>query len=661
MPKIPELLAPAGSFASLEAAIEGGADAVYLGADKFNARMRADNFRGDDLASALSLCAAYGFKTYVTLNTRLFDDELGDALSLAAALYEKGASALIVADMGLARLIKRHVPGLELHASTQLSGHSIADAAVLFDAGFSRMVCQREITKEELFLLCEKSPVEIEMFIHGAHCVSFSGQCLMSAVLGGRSGNRGECAQPCRQPYYQNGRKCYPVSLRDMCLAGHVTDIIRSGVASLKIEGRQKSAEYVYGVTKIYRKLLDEGRNATPGEVEELKNLFSRGGFTDGYFRSDKRDMLGVRTLEEFQNSEVPRFPGLTKKVPLDMTLTVKADKTPTLCAASPVKTVTVTGDAPPSSVAPLTREGAEKNAARLGNTPFTLNKFEFIADEAAPLTLSALNGLRRSAVEKLLDTRRSPVFLPKVSFSAKKDPSEERFTAEFLYPDRITPSALEFFSKIYVPFGVGDGSLGTVIPPYLSDGTWDKVWDSVSGDVLVHSAAELREAARRNLPAALSLRGNVFNSAAAEYYGELSPEFITLAPEMRLAKIRDASCPVKAGAVVYGRLPLMLCVRCAISDGGKNCGRKKEAICRGDVSDRYRIAFPVFGLPDCTNVIYNSVPLYMADRMADVRAAGVSVMHFIFTDETPDEVDRVIRAYKNGTPSDKKNIRRML
>ena len=661
MPKIPELLSPAGSFASLEAAVEGGADAVYLGADRFNARMRADNFSGDSMRSALSLCSAYGVKTYVTMNTRLFDGELSDALRLAASLYEDGVSALIIADMGLARLIRRNIPELELHASTQLSGHSIADAEALSLAGFSRMVCQREITKEELLLLCEKSPIEIEMFIQGAHCVSFSGQCLMSAVMGGRSGNRGECAQPCRQPYYQNGKKCYPVSLRDMCLAGHITEIIGSGVASLKIEGRQKPPEYVYGVTKIYRRLLDERRNATDAETAELKNLFSRGGFTDGYFCGDRRNMLGVRTLDEYRNSEKTEFEGLKRKVPLDMTLTVNEKDAPELTAASPYKAVTVTGNLPCAAVSPLTKEGAEKNASRLGNTPFILRNFTFIADEKAPLTLSALNGLRRLAVEKLTDSKREKIALSEPLLNTSKVPCGEKYTAEFLYADRITPLAREFFAKIYLPYGTDNGEFGTTLPPYLPDASWESVWERVSGALLVHSAAELIEAKKRGLSAALSLRGNVFNSEAADYYGRLGAEFITFAPEVRLSKIRDAGCPVPCGAAVYGRLPLMLNVRCAISDGGKNCQGKKDSLCRSSLSDRYRIPFPVIGLPDCTNIIYNSVPVYMADRMQDVKSAGISVFHFIFTDETPQEVDRIISAYKNGTPSEKKNIRRLL
>lgn len=667
MGKLPELLAPAGSFSALYAAIEGGADAVYLGADRFNARMRADNFTDETVKEALSLCHAYGVRSYVTLNTRLFDGELREALNLAATLYENGVSALIMADMGLASLCRRHLPDLELHASTQLSGHCIPDTYALRDAGFTRMVCQREITLSQLERLCKESPLEIEMFIHGAHCVSFSGQCLMSAVMGGRSGNRGECAQPCRQPYFKNGKKCYPLSLKDMCLASHITDICESGVASLKIEGRQKPPEYVYGVTKIYRQLLDENRNATEDELRALDSLFSRDGFTDGYLKGDHRQMLGVRTLEQYHSSEKKAFEGLKKKVSLDITLTAKKGEAPVLCAASPFKTVTVTGEKLTSDISPLTLQGAEKNAGRLGNTPYTLNKFDFITDGCAPLSLSELNGLRRRAVSLLTDAKREAVSYGDIEIPCKKIHSPVIYTAEFTDPSSVTPRAAEFFSRLYFPFGtckkeILDEGFGVSLPPYLPDTAWDRVWSSLpsGAKLLAHSASQLTEAKKRGFEASLSLRGNVFNSLSGEYYASLGARFIILAPEMRLSKIRASGLSVPCGAVVYGRLPLMLTVRCAISDGGKQCSGKKGPLCRSAFSDRYRTDFPVFGLPDCTNIVFNSVPVYQADKMNEVYSAGVSVCHFIFTDETPEEVDLIIDAYEKGTPSQKKNIRRM-
>ncbi len=296
MKRKPELLCPVGGQDTLSAAIRGGADAVYFGAREFNARMNAKNFDRLGLEKAISFCHEKGVRTYITLNTLLTDRKLSEALDLVSFLYRAGADALIVADLGLAHLVKEAFPDLELHASTQLSGHNSDAAAALEKFGFSRMVCARELDRENIRTLCRSSCLEIEMFIHGAICASHSGQCLMSSMIGDRSGNRGECAQPCRLPY--NGT--YPLSLKDLCLAGHVKEILDLGVSSLKIEGRMKSPEYVSTVSRIWRKLLDEERDATPKEMQQLAGIFSRSGFTDGYFTGRRTpSMLGVRTQKD--------------------------------------------------------------------------------------------------------------------------------------------------------------------------------------------------------------------------------------------------------------------------------------------------------------------------------------------------------------------------
>lgn len=662
--KKPELLLPAGSRASLEAAIEGGADAVYLGAGRFNARMRAENFESDAIGESLALARAYGVKTYVTLNTRLFDSELSDALKLASELYSAGADALIVADAGIASLIKKHIPELEIHASTQLSGHSVADARALESAGFARMVCHREITREGLFHLCKCSPIEIEMFIHGAYCVSFSGQCLMSAVMGGRSGNRGECAQPCRHPYTKGGEKGYPISLKDMCLASHMTDIIASGVASLKIEGRQKPPEYVYGTAKIYRRLIDEGRNATPDEIEALSRIFSRDGFTDGYFTKNQKNMRGVRTYDDFLKMDKSKFAGLTKKAPLDITLKAIAGEPSLFTAESESAAFIAEGEivASAGDVAPLTEDGARKNSARLGSTPFEMRNFTFITDGNSALTLSAVNALRRKAVEGLLSAGRGDVCLPEIKTEKGKKPdSEIIYTAEFLSKEQITPLAESFFDRIYLPFGAHDSEHDIALPPYMPDSSMDKVLREIEGRrVLACGTGQLKRALTVCSEAAASLRMNIFNSEAAGYYARMGAAFITLAPELKKAQMRDISSPVPCGAVVYGRLPLMLAVRCAISDG--DCKKSsKERICTSSITDRHGVRFPLYGMADCTNVIYNSVPVYMADKKDELMKTGISVYHFIFTDESAEECDRVINAYKNGEPPrESSKIRRM-
>ena len=296
MKKLPELLAPVGSYETLESAIKAGCDAVYLGGKMYNARMNAKNFDTDLIKKAVELCHENGVNLYITLNTLIYDRCFTDALKYAEELYKSGVDALITADIGLSKLIHKELPDFELHASTQMSVHNTAGAKFLSDMGFSRVVCAREMSKQNIDTLVKKSPVDIEMFIHGAMCVSQSGQCLMSSFIGNRSGNRGECAQPCRLPYNNS----YPISLKDMCLASHVKELIEMGVASLKIEGRMKSPSYVYSVVSAYRRLLDENRNATPKEIERMASVFSRSGFSDGYFVGKiDNSMIGIRSAND--------------------------------------------------------------------------------------------------------------------------------------------------------------------------------------------------------------------------------------------------------------------------------------------------------------------------------------------------------------------------
>ncbi len=291
--KLPELLAPAGSMEAANAAVLAGADAIYVGGRFLNARMNAKNFSDGELISCIENCHKKGVRVYVTVNTAVLDKELSEAVKYTDFLYKIGTDALIISDLGLASAIKGRYPGMGIHASTQASGHNADCAKAFADLGFDRMVCARELSYNEITALCKTSPIEIEQFIHGAICVSQSGQCLLSAVMGGRSGNRGVCAQPCRMKY--NGS--YPLSMKDMCLASHVTELIKSGVSSLKIEGRMKSPSYVYKVVKAYRTFFDEHRNASIKEMEDLASVFSRSGFTDGYYtgKTDS-EMNGIRT-----------------------------------------------------------------------------------------------------------------------------------------------------------------------------------------------------------------------------------------------------------------------------------------------------------------------------------------------------------------------------
>lgn len=302
MSRKPLLLSPAGSPAALSAAINAGADEVYIGGSAFNARINASNFDSSALIKAGELCRSSNVALHITLNTLIYNKELEQVLDYVSFLNENvHPNALIVQDLGVVKLLRQNFPDLPLHASTQMRIHSPLDAKYLKDLGFTRAVLARELPKEDIKAFADTG-LETEIFVHGAICVSESGGCLMSSLIGGRSGNRGECAQPCRL-HYKSANK-YPLSLKDMCLASHIAEISDIGVTSLKIEGRMKSPEYVAGVTSIYRRLIDENRNATQAELNRLSDIFSRSGFTDGYFTGKiNKAMFGVRTEEDKKRS----------------------------------------------------------------------------------------------------------------------------------------------------------------------------------------------------------------------------------------------------------------------------------------------------------------------------------------------------------------------
>ncbi|MBQ4044476.1 MAG: U32 family peptidase [Clostridia bacterium] len=679
---LPELLSPAGSPEALAAAIEGGADAVYFGAEKFSARMRAKNFTDTELADAVSLCRAYGVRTYITVNTRLRDAELPAMMDVVGALYENGADALIMADLGAAALVRQKYPEMELHASTQLSGCSSEDARMLASLGFSRMVCPRELSLRQISLLCGASPIDIEMFIHGAHCVSYSGQCMLSYAMGGRSGNRGECAQPCRLPYRVCGMEGastseYPLSLKDMCLAEHIREVILSGAASLKIEGRQKSPDYVYGVTKMYRTLLDERRDATKDEMAALAALFSRDGFSAGYFRQNYRDMLGIRRADDTEMTKnAPAFEGLIRKVPLDLSFTLHRGQPASLSLTCGGKTVTVCGEVPEEArTAAVDTESARKNLCKFGGTPYMPQNFTADIDGGLFYTPAKLNALRRSAVDALtaLPTRRVVDVAEVPAPAKKKNAATVRRTAEFLSPGQIPPEAEEFFDEIYLPLRCRVRDYAVMMPPYAPDKTLSQAAAALSiaspRSVLVHSPAQIALANESGIPAYASLRLNVFNARCAEEVIRLGASCITASPEIPLGAVRAMNVP--RAVIAYGRLPLMLTLRCAISDGGKCCrtegsggfreDKETSYLCLSSLKDRTGTSFPLIGMYDCSNILYNSVPVYMADRSELLTGCGAEVQHFIFSTESKSEAAEVIRAYREGrAPADPASVRRI-
>jgi putative protease len=672
---LPELLAPAGGRAAFEAAVEAGADAVYLGGSLYNARMSAANFGDDDMKTALADARAYGVKVYVTLNTQLYEGECADAVRYAGFLYEAGADALIIADLGAAAVIKSVLPELPLHASTQACGHGVDAARFFARAGFSRMVCSRELTAADIRELCRTSPIEIEMFVHGAHCVSVSGQCLASAAMGGRSGNRGECAQPCRLSYelYESGRadgaREYPLSLRDMSLAGRVPELLELGVSSLKIEGRAKSASYVFGVVSIWRRLLDERRAASADELEALADIFSRDGFTDGYFTGRYAGMEGIRTdANKRRTREASPFAGLSRKVPLNVTARFAPDTPSTLTLTSPRKSVTVAGGVPAAAIkAEATAESVGKNLLRFGGTPFTVGNADITVAPGLYLPVSELNALRRAAVEALTaaDRRTMPFDAEKAVDSfyrdgKKRDGAKRVNAAVFLSPEQITPSAREYFDEIALPVWNFAPAADSVWMPTayfdreraLLERLLSSAAESGARYAYIAGAYQAELAASAGLTPRADFRCNAFNSLTARVLRDAGCESVCAPFENATGK------PYADETVVYGRFPLMTLTRCLTRRGcpagacrstGADESPARCAAC-GDVSlrDRKGAVMPVikeFGHRQC---VYNAAVVWCADTMDRITAPR---RLWLFTDETAGRVDAVIDAYKRALP----------
>ena len=662
---LPELLAPAGDFDCLVAAVRGGADAVYLGAKDFNARAFAGNFDDDELRSAVEYCHLFGVRVFVTLNTLLDTRELPSALSLAAKLYEMGVDALIVADLGLASIIHSELPEMELHASTQMSVHNSLGADVAYKIGCKRVVLARELSGKSIADVVERCLPECEVFLHGALCVCHSGQCLFSSMVGGRSGNRGECAQPCRLPD-ANGR--YPLSLKDLSLAGHIRELVESGVSSLKIEGRMKSPDYVYTVTSIYRRLLDECRDANAAEVDRLERVFSRSGFTDGYFTGKtERAMTGIRRGEDKRASRDSAVGEIeTKRVavsarvtilresPAELTLTVKSGE-------SGGRSVTVLSDTPTDArTVPLTVDGVADRIAKMGGTPFVLDKSDVSVrlDEGLNMSPAALNALRREAIARLLYQGRAlprEIKMPPISYtySAVLGKRTALFLSARVYDAMKKKGELAFFTECFLPLWRLDEAEcapdGVCLPPVIMESEIDEVRGMLSAAkergvryALVGNLGAVGLAREAGLDIVCDFRLNAMNAKTAEALSSLVSTDVMLSPELTLPKVRECG----GRAIVYGRIPLMLTERCFMKD---MAGCDKCSACA--LIDRRGVRFPMVREWRHRSLILNSAPTYMGDKRDKLSSGGDVYEHFLFTVEGEEEIKRVISAYEAGLP----------
>ena len=673
-----EILSPAGSPEAVRAAVCAGANAVYLGFGSFNARRNAKNFTQEELAQAIDFCHLWGVRVYLTLNTLVSDREMEEAAQHAIMASQMGADAVLVQDLGVVRVLRQVAPDLPVHASTQMSVHNLDGVKAAADLGISRVVLARELSRRDIAYICAHSPVEIETFVHGALCMCHSGQCFMSSVIGGRSGNRGLCAQPCRLAYGWGGGRVegYPLSLKDMSLAGHLRELKEMGVASAKIEGRMKRPEYVWVVTKVYADALREGREPTQEELRQLREAFSRQGFTDGYFTGHKGpEMFGVREKEEeprelFARARASYEKGEGPGVPVRFYAMIRAGESIQVGVEDDQGRV-ATADGPLPEVArsrAVTEQDVAGQLAKTGGTPYRCVGVRSLVADGLAVPLSALNALRRQVLEELsvqrtaLPERRHAPYkvgarygnsrqLPQINLSLRR---ADQLSQELLRqrPDLVYlpaeelaahPDAVKKLQEQEIP-------VAAVLPRVCFDRELDQLRQALEqcralgvGQALLGNLG-LMETARG---LGMTLRGDfglqVFNSQAAKEYKRMGFASLTASFELKLAQVRDLSKAVDTELIAYGRLPLMITENCVVKNRFGRC------VCDNalGLTDRKGMQFPVLKAFGCRNEIFNGNKLFLADRAQDYQRAGLWAIRLCFTTENARECARVLERYR--------------
>ena len=651
-----EILAPAGSQESLVAGVRCGANAVYLGGKVLNARRNAGNFNDEELENAVRYCHQRGVKVYLTMNTLCKDSEMEEAYSLVKKALSFGVDAFIVQDIGVVKMIRSCFPNAKIHGSTQMSIATPEGVRALKEMGVSRAVLPREMTAEEIAEIREKTDLELEMFIHGALCMSVSGQCYLSAMLGQRSGNRGLCAQPCRLSFSADNSKSFDLSLKDLSLIRQLAKIKKLGVVSLKIEGRMKRPEYIAAAVTAVKKAINDAYSIQDEMM--LKSVFSRSGFTQGYFNNEmNRAMFGTRQKEDViaANDVLKALSHLygheNPLVPIDLKLECLRDMPVKLTASALGKTVEVTGGIPETAIhKPMTREGLTERLSKLGGTQFYAEHIEILLDERLIVPVSKINALRREAVEKLCCTEEHGVeALPMEKTQPRTTAGKPYFTARFFDAEQIPDK--HPFERIFIPIWSAiedfvDNRAGVELPR----GLFGKE-EELEKRLLQLKKAGVKYALCGNLGAyklaeklGFTVCGdfglNVFNSSAANQLHSPILSFELTVDEANRINAQDT------GIIAYGRLPLMLTRNCPVK---QNIGCEK---CKknGTLTDRKGMVFPVVCSPYPCVELLNSVPLYMADRMREIKT---DFIHFYFTKESKEEIEKIIVLYQNARKAD--------
>ena len=667
----PEILAPAGGTEQLCAAVRAGADAVYLGYGSLSARAGAQNPVGDELRRAVEYCRMRGVRLYVAMNTLIRDDEWRLAQAATMDICKSGADGVIVQDPGVARMFLQCAPDMPVHGSTQMSVHSPAGAQLLEKAGLKRVVLAREMSKKEIEQVIASSNIETEVFVHGAMCMSVSGQCYLSSVLGSRSGNRGMCAQPCRLPFSARGSQGYDLSLKDMSLVEHIPLLAQMGVTSLKIEGRLKRPEYIAAAVAACRMAAD-GQQADPNLLKNLEAVFSRSGFSDGYFTGKRgKIMFGYRRKDDVLAASSKVFGELhnlyreeKKSVEIGALLTAKVGEPLALEVWDGENKAFASGDIVVAAEKPHDAEQRiRQQICKTGGTPYVITRLDIETDGEPFVPVSAINNLRRSALE-VLSEKRSRVIIK--DFTEKEQTYEPHAagtpTVRAIFSDiSEIPENAKKCDFVFIPAEACENSAdevkdlirrgfnAAVTLPGANFGSEEKIVqlldlakESGIKDVLVQNLGQIIPAKNAGMTLHGGFRLNIANSNSLDVLRQQGVEDACVSFELTFNQINALGGKFKRGILAYGHLPLMITRNCPSANGTYFCDRCGG---KGQITDRRGDVFEVRCRMGCSE-LYNPVPMCVFDKLGTVKA---DFFDLLFTTEDKNKAKEIIDLYFEG------------
>lgn len=692
-----ELLAPAGSLEILKGVIESGADAVYVGGSMFGARAYANNFTEEELLEAIDFAHLRGVKVYLTVNTLIKNSEFSKLYDYMLPYYKRGLDAVIVQDIGVVKAIHEYFPSMEIHTSTQMTVTGADGVRFLSQFGVTRVVMAREVSLAEMERIHEETGMELEAFVHGALCYSYSGQCLFSSILGGRSGNRGRCAQPCRLPYTVEGKKDeYILSLKDMCGIKALDKLHDAGVYSLKIEGRMKQLEYACGVVKYYRSYIDSMKPVTDADYDRIKALGNRCGFTDRYYFDHNGSDMVTYVKPNFVSNAAEPSPE-KRKLSIEGELVLREGEPGSLTVKK--GDVTYKASIEPVSAAlkaPLDKKAAIDRINKTGDTDFEFSHIKAQIGENVFVPNGALNKLRRDAISGLCDKLLKKYYrndaryadmsrltaLPEhvVKSDAAHDEAINDYTTICSCMTRAQLDTLigyECFDVFYLDFDMYDRK--TLIQQFADDVKsltkqnkkvylmLPTIFRADSSDYFVSIAKELDKVSFEGFVVKnyeeLYLTENLFtgkkvildhnmytfNDVSKSAFFEHGVSGDTVPLELNSREIMHRN-NIGSQMIVYGYYPLMTTANC-VHKNTKGCDKKQKLIY---LKDRYNKSFAVCNnCKECYNTIYNSLPTMLIKNISKLKEAGIRSFRYSFTIESPKQIKAVmddkVAEYTNG------------